>query len=479
MRETNLRKTTVNGVLWSTLERFSVQGVQFVFMLIMARLLVPSDYGIIAMLNIFLAIAQSLIDCGFSDALIRKIDRSVADSSTVFYFNIVVSGLLSLILFIVAPRVADFYTTPQLCPVMRVVCLSIIINSFAVVQRALFVSNVDFKSQAKASLIAAFISGITGVYLAYINFGVWALVAQALLSTILNTLLLWFMSSWRPKWLYSWESFHELFIFGSKMMMSGLINTIYINIYPIIIGKIFSAEQLGYYSRAQQFADLPSSNITNILKRVTYPVMCKVQDDQELLLNTYCRLIRMSCFVVFPLMLGLSALAEPFIVVVLGEKWQSSAHLLQIICFAMMLYPVHSLNLNLLQTKGRADLILNIEVIKKILGVVLIACTAPLGLEAMCYGMVFNSVLSLFINTYYTGKFLNFGICDQMKEIVPSLFLSLIMLGAIHITVISISNPLFSLFVGWLVAVCIYLVIALLTCNKSMRELIHLLKNRK
>lgn len=465
-------------MLWSTLERFSVQGVQFVFMLIMARLLMPSDYGIIAMLSIFLAIAQSLIDCGFSDALIRKIDRSTADCSTVFYFNILVSGLLYLILFVAAPWVADFYTTPLLCTVMRVVCLSIIINSFAVVQRALFVSDVDFKSQAKASLVAAFISGIVGVYLAFIGFGVWALVVQSLISAIINTLMLWLISSWRPHWIYSRESFHELFAFGSKMMVSGLINTIYNNIYPIIIGKIFSAEQLGYYSRAQQFADLPSSNITNILKRVTYPVMCKVQDDQALLLNTYRRLIRMSCFVVFPLMLGLSALAEPFIIVVLGEKWQSAAHLLQIICFAMMLYPVHSLNLNLLQTKGRSDIILKLEIIKKVLGVVLIACTAPFGLEVMCYGMVFNSVLSLFINTYYTGKLLNFGIYAQMKEIVPSLLLSLIMSGGTYLVAISISNPLYSLFAGCVVAICIYSVIALLTCNNSMKDFKRVIKRQ-
>lgn len=462
--------------MWSSVERLSVQGVQFLFMLIMARLLMPSDYGMIAMLSIFLAIAQSLIDCGFSDALIRKVNRTEADCSTVFYFNIVVSTLIYIILFIGAPWVADFYDTPELTSVMRISCLIIIINSLTIVQRALFVSDVDFKSQAKISLISALITGVIGIYLAYIGWGVWALVFQSISSAVVTAILFWLFSKWRPRLLYSWDSFRELFAFGSKMMASGLINTVYNNIYPIIIGKLFSATNLGYYTRAQQFAELPSSNITNILKRVTYPVMCKVYNDEKLLLNTYRKLIRISCFVVFPMMLCLSAVSEPFIVVALGEKWQPSARLLQIICFAMMLYPIHSLNLNLLQTKGRSDLILKLEILKKCFGLFVIFIAASISLEAMCYGMIVTSIFSLIVNTYYTGKLLNFGIIEQIKDISPSLIASMIMFGCTLLTVKLLDRQIISLILGCIEAIGIYVVISVFFKNESIKEIKRLIK---
>ena len=442
----SLKQKTAKGVLWSTVERFSVQGVQFLIMIVMARLLTPHDYGIIGMLAIFLAVSQSLIDSGFSQALIRKQDRTEIDNNTVFYFNIVVSSLLYIILYFSAPFVADFYDTPQLCPVMRVVCLGIIFNSLAVVQRALLTIRIDFKTQAKAALTAAVTSGVAGIAMAYHGFGVWSLVAQQLLNLGINTGLLWLLSKWRPRLVYSWQSFHELFAFGSKLLASGLLDTIYRNIYPIVIGKLFSASSLGHYTRAHQFSEFPSSNLTGIIQRVTYPVLCEIQDDDERLSNIYRRFLKLSAFVIFPLMVGLSSVAQPFVNIILGQQWNFCGQLLQIICFSMMWYPIHAINLNLLQVKGRSDLFLRLEIIKKILGVSVLFITAPFGLVVMCYGSVFNSLVALAINTYYTGKLINVGFLKQMRDLLPTMALCF----ATFILVLSVN----SFFVGDAAKLC-------------------------
>ena len=423
----SLKQVATKGVLWSSIERFSVQGIQFVIMIIMARLLTPEDYGLVGMLTIFLAVSQSLIDSGFSQALIRKQNRTEVDNSTVFYFNIAVGLALYLLFYISAPWVADFYGLPELSLVMRVVCLGIIFNSLAVVQRALLTVRIDFKTQAKASLIAAVISGMTGIILAYTGFGVWALVCQQLVNLGINTLLLWIFSKWKTMRTYSWKSFRELFSFGSKLLASGLLDTTYNNIYPIVIGKVFSAGDLGHYTRAQQFSVFPSSNITGILQRVTYPVLCSIQNDIDRLRGVYRKFLKLSAYVVFPLMTGLAAVSFPFIRIVLGEKWIFCAALLQIICFSMMWYPIHAINLNLLQVQGRSDLFLRLEIIKKAIGVSSICLTIPLGLKAMCFGGVVSSLLCLVINTFYTGKLIQVGFIMQMRDLFPTLVVSLLM----------------------------------------------------
>ena len=452
----SLKSKTVKGVVWSSIERFSTQGVQFLIMIIMARLLTPKDYGLIGMLAIFLAVAQSLIDSGFSQALIRKQDRTDVDNSTVFYFNIVVSSALYLILFIAAPFVADFYNQPELTSVMRVVCLGVILNSLAVVQRALLTVRIDFKTQAKASLSAAVISGCIGIVLAYCGFGVWSLVVQQLLNLSVNTLLLWIFSKWRPIAVFSWKSFHELFAFGSKLLASGLLDTLYRNIYPIVIGKLFSASSLGHYTRAHQFSEFPSSNVTGIIQRVTYPILCGIQDETERLEAVYRKFLKLSAFIIFPLMIGMSAVARPFIDIVLGTQWGFCGQLLQIICFAMMWYPIHAINLNLLQVKGRSDLFLRLEIIKKILGITVLCITAPFGLVVMCYGQIFNSIVALVINTYYTGKLINVGFIRQMKDLFPTILLSLTMFGAILLVNDFIEANIYRLVIGILVGIIVY-----------------------
>ena len=275
----SLKNKTVKGTVWSTLERFSVQGIQFVVMVIMARILTPEDYGLVGMLAIFIAVSQSLIDSGFSQALIRKQDRSEIDNSTVFYFNIGVGIILYFLLYFTAPLIAKFYDEPQLIPITRVVGLSLVFNSLVVVQRALLTIKLDFKTQAKASFIGVIVSGALGIGMSYSGFGVWAIVWLQISNLFIIAILLWILSSWKPLWAYSWKSFKELFSFGSKMLASGLLDTIFRNLYLIVIGKFFNASDLGYYTRAHQFTDFASSNITGIFQRVTYPILCTIQND--------------------------------------------------------------------------------------------------------------------------------------------------------------------------------------------------------
>ena len=475
----SLKKKTVHGVLWSTLERFSVQGIQFVVMIIMARMLTPNDYGLVGMLAVFIAVSQSLVDSGFSQALIRKQDRTEIDNSTVFYFNLVVGLILYGILFAAAPLIADFYNEPQLIPITRVIGLSVLFNSLVVVQRALLTIKIDFKTQAKAALTAAISSGAVGIWMASSGYGVWSIVTQQLINLGINTLLLWVLSHWRPQLIYSWKSFYELFGFGSKLLVSGLIDTIYRNIYLIVIGKVFSASDLGYYTRAHQFTDFPSSNLTGIIQRVTYPVLCSIQNEDERLANVYRRFLRISAFVIFPLMMGLAAVAEPLVLTLLKEQWLFTATLLSIICFQMMWYPIHAINLNLLQVKGRSDLFLKLEIYKKIVGVIILCITIPMGLIAMCIGGFFSSMIALIINTYYTGQLIHVGYFRQMRDLMPIFLLSISMGCIVYFTInLFHIHPIVQLSIGIVIGILYYVLFSLLFKFTEFKELLQLLKKK-
>lgn len=462
MAKDSLKDKTVKGVAWSGIERFSVQGIQFLVMLVIARILDPKDFGLLGMLAIFLAVAQSLIDSGFSQALIRKQNRTETDNSTVFYFNIIVSLFIYFVFFISAPMVSVFYGEPKLTSLMRVLCLIVIINSFAVVQRAIFTANIDFKTQAKASFVAAFVSGGVGVYLAVKGYGVWTLVWQQILNAFINTILLWFFSVWRPKLLFSWISFKELFSFGSKLMLSGLIDTVYTNMYSLVIGKVYTAESLGHYTQAKNFVRLPSQNINGILGRVIYPILCTVQNDNKRLQNDYRKLLRVSAFIVFPLMCCLAGIAYPLVDVLIGEKWHYAATLIIPLCFNWMWYPVAGINLSLLQVKGRSDLFLRLEIIKKLLGVVVLIISLPFGLLFMCYSTIFNAYVCLIINMYYTGKLINIGFYTQMKDLAGTLCASLSLFVIVFVSTNFIENVIVSLLFGITIGVVFFVFVVII-----------------
>lgn len=471
MGELSLKKRTVRGVLWSSVERFSVQGMQFLVMLVIARILDPKDFGLVGMLAIFLAVAQSLIDSGFSQALIRKQNRTEVDNSTVFYFNVIISVILYLLLYFVAPWVADFYNEPQLTELMRVLCFVIIINSLAVVQRAIYSATLNFKTQAKAAFIAALISGFIGILLAYQGYGVWTLVWQQLLNAGINTTLLWVYSNWHPKLIYSWRSFRELFAFGSKLMVSGLLDTIYSNMYTLVIGKIFSASSLGFYSQADRFTKLPSSNITGIIQRVTYPVLCTLQDNNDKLREDYRKLLRLSAFIIFPLMSLLAGIAYPLVDMFLGEKWHFAATLIIPLCFTMMWYPIHAINLNLLQVKGRSDLFLRLEIVKKLIGVIILVLSIPFGLLFMCYAGIVTSLFCLVINTYYTGKLIQVGFIIQIKDLSGILLMSIISFVANYLLVKFVDSQILQLTMGLFVGIGLYTSMAYLFMFKEIESL--------
>lgn len=441
-------------------------------MIIMARILTPADYGLIGMIAIFLAVSQSLIDSGFSQALIRKQDRSEIDNSTVFYFNILIGAALYLILYFSAPYIAVFYKEPLLTPITRVVCLSLIFNSLGVVQRALYTTTLNFKTQAKATFLGAVISGAVGITMAYRGFGVWSIAIQQITNTFITNLCLWIFSKWRPILRFSKQSFQVLFGFGSKLMVSGLIDTVYRNMYLIVIGKFFKASDLGYYTRAHQFCDFASSNFTGIFQRVSYPVLCTIQNDDERLRDVYRRMLKISAFVIFPLMTGMAAVACPLISTILTQKWISAATILQILCIAQMWYPVHAINLNLLQVKGRSDLFLKLEIAKKIVGVSMLCITLPFGLIPVCWGVLANSIIALVINTYYTGKLIRLGFMAQMRDLLPSFLLSIITGFSVWITLQLLSiAPVWQLIIGVIEGTAIYTGIAYIFKFKEFQEL--------
>lgn len=471
MPKESLKKKTVKGIGWSAVEKFSGQGIQFLVTIVIARILTPKDFGLVGMMAVFIAVAQALVDSGFSQALIRTQNRTQADNCTVFYFNIVISTFLYGVLYLIAPWVADFYHQPQLVQLMRVLCLVVVINSFGAIQRALYTATLNFKTQAKASLIASVLSGICGIIMAYGGFGVWALVGQQLLNALFCVCLFWWFSKWRPQLIYSWKSFRRLFAFGSNLLLSSLINTIYGNIYQIVIGKIFSAASLGYVSQAKHICQLPSAHVTGILDRVIYPVLSSMQDDDEKLSSAYRRLLRTSAFIVFPLMCGLAAVSYPLIKIVLGEKWLFSATLMIPISFALMWNPVHAINLDLLKVKGRSDLFLRLEIIKKCIGIVVLVVSIPFGLLFMFWMRILSSLIALFINTYYTGKFIHVNFLTQMRDLLPSFATSMSMFGISFLTTKLFTQVWLQLIVAIIVGGAFYLGMAYILKFKELSYL--------
>lgn len=473
-----IKEKAVRGFAWSAIDNFANQGVLFVISILLARILSPADYGLIAMITIFLAISNCFINSGFGNALVRKADLSDEDCSTAFFFNIIVSVLCYIVVFIISPFVAAFYDRPILTPILRWQGLTLILGACIIVQKSLVNKNIDFKTTTKVSVSSNILSGIVALLMAYHGYGVWALVGMGLSQSVLQIILFWYYSSWRPRMIWSKGSFHYLWNYGSKLLASGLLDTIFNNIYPIVIGKIYSPVNLGYYTRAWGFAQLPSSNVTGIIQRVTFPVLCSFQSDDERLSLNYRRLLRMSAFIVFPLMLGLAAVANPLIHVLLTAKWAQTIIYLQIICFAMMWYPIHAINLNLLQVKGRSDLFLKLEIIKKIMAVVVILCSVPFGVIGICYGSVVSSLLSLTINTYYTGKLIKVGLLVQLKDLFPIIMNSLIMCGIVIMLIHLLENQLVSLIGGISLGIVYFLGSSYLMRSKELEELIYVIRRR-
>ena len=420
----SLKHKAIHGVGWSFIDNIASSGITFLVGLVLARLLTPKEYGIMAMIAVFIAVSNSIIDSGFSNALIRKTRIERVDYNTVFYFNLTVSILIYTLLYLAAPAISVFFKESVLVEIIRILGLVLIINAFSVIPRTQFVRDVNFKTQTKVSLISSICSGVFGIGMALGGMGVWSLVGQQLSRQFLNTLFLWIYSKWYPVWEFSRKSFKELFEFGSKLLLSGLLDTIYKNIYYIIIGRFYTSAQLGQYTRADQFNMIFSSNLTSVVQRVSYPVLSSIQEEPERLREAYQKVIKITMLITFACMLGLAAVAKPLILILIGEKWLPAVYFLQIICFSGMLYPLHAINLNILQVKGRSDLFLKLEIIKKIIAVGPIVVGVVYGIEYMLWGGVLTSFIAYFLNSYYSANLMNYPTSEQIKDILPTFLTS-------------------------------------------------------
>lgn len=427
---TDLASKTKKGLQWSALERFLTQGIQLAITLYLARLLGPIAFGLVGMVAVFIAIANVFVDSGFTSALIRKTDRTESDLVTAFYYNIAMAGLCYLALYISAPFVADFYQQAELQTLLRVLGLAVLINAFTLIPRVKLNVAMDFKTQAKISVLSVLISGPTAIILAINGYGVWALVTQTLLNASCATLLFNIFAPWLPRGRITKHAFNYLFGYGSKLLLSGLLDVIYNNLYQIIIGKKFSPAVVGQFTQANQLASVPVTTLTGIIQRVTFPLFSQLQDDPDRMANAYRQTLKLSALVIFPLIVALGLIAKPLLTSLLGEQWQGAAALLSLLCLGYMLYPIHSINLNLLQVTGRSDMFLKLEVMKKVIGVTVLLLSIPYGVLAMCLGFTLTSYLALLLNTYYTAKLMHLSQWQQCKDILP-IWLAVIFAAAV------------------------------------------------
>ncbi|MEQ6343173.1 lipopolysaccharide biosynthesis protein [Vibrio cyclitrophicus] len=408
-----------SGFIWNALDSFGNQAINLVVNLTLASILGPASFGLVAMLSILIAIANIFVNGGFSSALIRKINRDEKDYSTAFYFSVLVSIVVYSIIFFISPFISEFYAQPELTNLTRLITLTIIINAFAIVPRTKLTVSLNFKNQAKANLFALIIGGATGVILAYNDFGVWSLVMQQIISAFISVVSLNILSPWKPVEPFCRERFKYLFGFGSKLLASSLLDAIYNNLYGLIIGKQFNATQLGIFNQANKISTLPATLITTVIQKVTYPMLSNMQDNHEKFDRMYLRILKISTLIIFPVMFGLCIVSEPLIDILLGDEWNASSDLISILTMALALYPIHAVNLNILQVKGRSDLFLKLEIMKKIIVTIALIVTVPMGVNAMCVGMVITSYLSLFVNTHYTGKLSTISQKKQFISLCP------------------------------------------------------------
>ena len=427
MPEESIKKQTVRGIGWSFADSILGQGISFIVGLVLARLLSPDEYGLIGIITIFISVFNGIVDSGFSNALIRKNNATDKDYNTMFLVNMGISVILFVVMFLCAPFIARFFGRTELTDLCRVMGIIIIINALSIVQNTSLSKRLDFKTKTKASFISSIISGIVGIVMAYSGYGVWALVGQQISRQLLNTICLWIFNRWFPNFTFSIESFQDMWRFGWKLLVGGLIDTTWKEIYQVVIGKCYSPATLGLYTRASQFSNICSSNLTMIVQRVSYPALSKMQDDVTRLKNGYKRVIKTTMLVTFTLMLGLAGCAKSLIFVLIGEQWLPCVHMLQIVCFSMMLYPLHALNLNMLQVQGRSDLFLRLEIIKKCIAVIPLLLGIFIDIYYMLIGSVITGIIALYLNAYYSGPFLNYSIREQAKDILPSLLMSLTM----------------------------------------------------
>jgi teichuronic acid exporter len=476
IESSNLKGAAAKGLFWSAMDRFGGQGIQFVFGILITRILLPADYGLVGMILIFWAVGQTLVDSGFGSALIWKKNPTSADYSTVFYFNVSISIILYLIFYLLAPLIAGFYDEPKLIGLIRILCLNFILLSFGLIQQVVLQKKVDFKLMSFVNVASSLVAGIVALYMALKGFGPWAIVVQILAKSFVTSLLLWIFNRWRPVFIFDWLSLKELFGYGSKLTAAGLIYTIFQYLYLNIIGKLFPVEALGFYTRASQLQDFPVKTLGSVFNRVAFPVFSAIQDDNERLKNAVRKTLRTMVFFNFPMLLGLVAVADPLIEVVLTEKWLPASEYFKLLCLIGLFYSFQVINGEILKTKGKLDWVLKLEIISKSVMIISILITWRWGITAIILGQMFTALISVLIGSYYVWKSIGYSLWQQIKDVFVYFALAVIMYLLVIFISRFIENPLFSLLAMSISGAVFYFVAAWILKLEEIQEARKILK---
>jgi O-antigen/teichoic acid export membrane protein len=419
-----LKKETIEGLIWSLADTFLIRGVSFLGVILIARLLGPAEFGLLGMISVFIAIGTSLVDSGLSSSLIRTQNADDTDFSTVFYLNLFLGCLVYLVVFLLSPYITRFYNQPVLIDVVRVYCVSFVISAFSSVQLAILSKELKFKKMMFYNIPGVVVGVSVGITLAFSGYGIWSVVWMYLTIRFIESLILWIFSEWKPTMTFSFEKVNFHYKFGYKLMLSGLIDTIFKNTYNVLIGKFYSVQSLGYYERANTFNEYPISVITGLINKVTYPLLSKIQDDKEKISLVYKQMIQLTFFITTPLVLGFAAIAKPIFGLILGEQWLPAVPLFQIICLASILYPIHSYNISVLKVYGRSDLFLKLELIKKIIFIIIVVIGFQFGILGLVWSSVISSFVSLVVNTHYSSSIIHYTTKKQIMDMVPIFLIS-------------------------------------------------------
>lgn len=471
-------KVTVN-FFWRFLERCGAQGVTFIVSIVLARLLDPNVYGTVALVTVFTTIMQVFIDSGMGNALIQKKDADDLDFSSVFFFNISVCSFLYLIMFFAAPFIAGFYKMPELTPIVRVLSLTLVISGVKNVQQAYVSRNMLFKKFFFSTLGGTIGAAVVGITMAYLGFGVWALVVQMLFNTAVDTIILWITVKWRPKMIFSFKRLKALFSYGWKLLASSLLDTVYNDLRQLIIGKLYTSNDLAFYNQGKKFPQLIVTNINTSIDSVLLPTMSKAQDDKNVVRSMTRRAIKTSTYLMMPIMMGLAVCAEPLVSLILTDKWLPCVLFLRVFCISYAFYPIHTANLNAIKAMGRSDLFLKLEIIKKIVGLIAILITMWISVEAMAYSLLITTVLNQIINSWPNKKLLGYSYLEQIKDMLPQIGLSLIMGAAIYLVQLAGFSSIITLCIQIPLGMIIYIALSKLLHIESFEYVISMLKSFK
>lgn len=474
MTETSVKKQTISGAIWKFTERISAQLISFVVSVILARILAPDDYGLIALVFVFTTLCDKLLIAGFATSLIQKKTADDKDFSSVLYFSVAVAFVLYVLLFLAAPLIADFYTKfdrTELIAVIRILGLSLFLMAFSSVQNAYASKHMLFKRYFESTLGASVFSGVVGIAMAYQACGIWALVAQNMLATFVGCIILWFTVGWRPKLQFSFERLKGLFSYGWKIFMASIIKTLYNDIRSLVIGKMFTPADLAYYNRGQSLPQLVDTNVTGTIDSVLFPAYSKLQDDRSAMLNAVRRAVKTSCYVLMPILALMAAVASPLVSLLLTEKWLPCVPFMQILCFSFIFSPVEMENIQAIKAIGRSDIVLKLEIVKKTIGILLLIVSVPFGVIAIAWSMMVSCLIAAILNAYPNKKLIGYSIKQQFSDVLPSLIMSLLIFVGVQglLEILPTSSQWILLLSGCIVAIVFYISTSIIFKVENLR----------